>query len=93
MNSALRSGWLPSECIYLAVSSTQLMARASDFKSSPVAAFLVPDWGVKPAMASGCHKGPPSTIGWCDNPTPLTALSPSMGLGIGPLDSVLERGF
>jgi hypothetical protein len=32
--------------------------------NSPVAVFLVPDWGMKLVVASGCRNGLPSYIGW-----------------------------
>jgi hypothetical protein len=46
-----------------------------------VAVFLVPDSGVKPAMASGCRTGPPSYIGWwaVRQPTLNSRLHPQSG--------------
>jgi hypothetical protein len=43
-------------------------------KKRYVAVFLVPDWGMKPAMASGCCTGPTSYIrvGWQDNDSLLS---------------------
>ncbi len=43
--------------------------KRSDKKVLPVAVFLVPDWGMKPATASGCRTSPPSYIAWLASTT------------------------
>jgi hypothetical protein len=55
-----------------------------------VAVFLVPDWGMNPAMASGCRTGLTSHMSWRLIPISRRHRRfhpPCQGLRIGPLDS------
>jgi hypothetical protein len=48
-------------------------SKVNILKGKAVALFLVPDWGIKSVMASGCRTGQPSYKGWrarYNNPTP-----------------------
>jgi hypothetical protein len=44
---------------------------------SPEAQFLVTDWGMKPAMASGCRTGPSAYVAW--QPDAIAGFIPQPG--------------